>query len=167
MSLVPMIVAAQSITSNIARYVNQLIRPFADEKMKPVTFYNEADFMRKLIGYGCDQRRLKPTTLFCTIQVTNFYSLDEHHTMIDTIISFLQDKSVNNKVNQVSINTIKNLLQLYFYNNLFSFQNKIYTMKKGSPNTMPLTETLANIYLYDWQKSVLNQFEYNQELFGR
>ncbi|CAF1506645.1 unnamed protein product [Adineta ricciae] len=167
MSLVPIIVAHQSITSNIATYVNQLIGPFANEKMKQWTFCNEADFMTKLITYACDQHRLKPTTLFCTIQITNFYSLDVHSEMIATVIAFLRDKSAYNKVNKVSISIIENLLQLFLYQNLFSYQNKIYIIKKGSPRTMSLSETLANIYLYDWQKSILNQFEYKQELFGR
>ncbi|CAF1541630.1 unnamed protein product [Adineta ricciae] len=115
MSLVPIIVAHQSITSNIATYVNQLIGPFANEKMKQWTFCNEADFMTKLITYACDQHRLKPTTLFCTIQITNFYSLDVHSAMIATVIAFLRDKSAYNKVNKVSISIIENLLQLFLY----------------------------------------------------
>ncbi|CAF1543899.1 unnamed protein product [Adineta ricciae] len=167
LTLAPTIIAHQSMTSNIARYVDKLIRPFADEKVKHLTFSNEADFMKKLMYYAYEQHRLKPTTLFCTIQITNFYSLDTHETMIETITSFLRDKSAYNTINKVSVNTIRNLLQLFLYQNLFTHRNKIYVIKKGSPNTMSLSQTLANIYLYDWQQSILNQFEYNQELFGR
>ena len=162
-----MIVSHHSPTSNIATYVNQLLRPFADEKMKLLTFSDEADFMQKLNHYAYDQQRLKPTTLFCTIEISNFYTLAEHDQLIDTVMYFLQDNSVTNKVNQVSIMTIKNLLQLFLYNNLFCYENNIYTITKGSPNTMPLSSTLANIYLFDWQKLILQQVKRKDEFFGR
>jgi hypothetical protein len=87
--------------------------------------------------------------------------------MIDTVTQFLRDHSANNKINQVSIMTIKNLLQLFLYNNLFCFNNKVYTIMKGSPNTMPLSDTLSSIYLFDWQQMILKEVKRNNELFGR
>ncbi|CAF4160822.1 unnamed protein product, partial [Adineta steineri] len=167
LSLIPKIVAQHSITSKISKYVHRLLRSFVDEKMKSLTFRDEVDFMQKLYYYTYNQQRLKPTTLFCRIKITNFYTLNEHEKMIDTVTYFLQDNSVTNKVNQVSIMTIKNLLQLFIFNNLFCYENKIYTIMKGSPNTMALSDTLANIYLFDWQKLILKEVQQKDEFFGR
>ena len=155
------------MTSKIAKYVYQLIRSFADDKMTTCTFRDGPDFMQKLYYYAYDQHRLKPTTLFCTLQITNLYTLTEHRTMIDTVTCFLQDKSANNKINRVPIMAIKNLLQLFLYNNVFSYQNQLYALTKGSPSTMPLSETLANIYLFDWQQLILSEVKQSEELFGR
>jgi len=162
-----MIVSQHSVTSNIAKYINQCLRPFADNKMKALTFRDEADFMQKLNYYAYNEHRLTPTTFFCTIKITNFYTLDDHQTMIDTIISFLRDHSVNNKIDRISIMTMKNLLQLFLYNNVFCYHNIIYTIDKGSPNTMALSDTLSNIYLFDWQKMILKEVGRKYELFGR
>lgn len=165
--MIPHIVSYHSITSKIARYVNQLLRSYTNAKMKLLTFSDEADFIQKLYHYTYNQYRLKSTTLFCTIQITNYLTLDEHQRMIDTIIYFLQDTSVNNKINHVSIMTIKNLLQLVLYNNLFRYDKTIYTIMKGGPHSMSLCQTLANIYLFDWQKMILEEVQRHNELFGR
>ena len=156
-----------SVTSKIGKYVHQLIRSFADNKMKTCTFRDGADFIQQLYAYAYDQRRLKPTTLFCTLHITNMYTSADHQTMVDTVTSFLQENSANNKVNHVSIMTIKNLLQLFLYNNIFSYDNRVYSMTKGSPRTMPLSETLANIYLSDWQRMIMRQVQQHVEIFGR
>jgi ssRNA-specific RNase YbeY (16S rRNA maturation enzyme) len=54
-------VAQHSVTSKIAKYIEQLIRPFADEKMRTLTFCDEADFMQKLHYYTYNQQRLTST----------------------------------------------------------------------------------------------------------
>jgi hemerythrin len=135
--------------------------------MQTLTFRDEADFMQKLHYYVYNQHRLTSTTLFCRIKITNFYTLDKHETMIETVTYFLRENSVNNKVTKISIMTIKNLLQLFLYNNLFRYKNKIYTIIKGSPNTMPLSDLLSNIYLFDWQQRILKEVKRKNELFGR
>ncbi|CAF0829729.1 unnamed protein product [Adineta steineri] len=40
-------------------------------------------------------------------------------------------------------------------------------VSKGSPNTMTLSDTLANIYLFDWQKLILKEVQRKNEFFGR
>ncbi|CAF4579423.1 unnamed protein product, partial [Rotaria magnacalcarata] len=94
------------------------------------------------------ERHLRATTLFCTIKIINYYTLDIHKNMIDTVGYFLEDNLVTNKLEQVTIQTIKNLLHIFLYNNVFYYKDKIYTLIKGSPNTMPLSDTLSNIFLF-------------------
>ncbi|CAF4608751.1 unnamed protein product, partial [Rotaria sp. Silwood2] len=45
-TLVPIITSKLSATWKIGKYLNQLLRSFADEKLHSTTFYDEADFIR-------------------------------------------------------------------------------------------------------------------------
>ena len=156
-----------SMTSKIANYVTRLLRLLADKKTRTLTFHDEADFMQKLYDYTYNQQRLKSTTLFCSIRVTNYYALDAHERLIDTVVYFLRENSVNSKVGDVSIQIVKNLLQLVLYNNLFVYKNKVYRFVKGSPSTMALSDLVSHIYLYEWQQSMLKEVTRHRELFGR
>ncbi|CAF3934742.1 unnamed protein product [Rotaria sordida] len=166
-SLVPIITSRFSATWKIGKYLNQLLQPFANKILHPTTFVDETDFIRKLNHYANTERRLRSTTLFCTIKITNFYTLDEHKNMIDVIGYFLHDNTAANKLESLTIQTIKNLLYVFLYNNIFLYKDNIYKCTKGSPNTMALTETLSNIYLFVWQKKIWKQIDRNIEFFGR
>lgn len=135
--------------------------------MKSTTFRDEIDFIQKLNNYVHVEHRLRPTTLFGTITITNFYTLDVHERILNKVVFFLQDSLLSNKLGRISIMTIKNLLFLVLNNNVFQYKNKIYKIEKGSPHTMPLTETLSNIYLYLWQTRLLTHLTSSVEVFGR
>ena len=49
---------------------------------------------------------------------------------------------------------------------MFSYGEQIYQFKKDARSTMGLSETLANIYLFVWQKKIQKDNERN-ELFGK
>ena len=68
--------------------------------------------------------------------------------MIDVIHHFLTENLCSNKLGNVTVLTVKNLLHLYLYNNVFSYGEQIYQFTKSAPSTMGLSETLANIYLF-------------------
>ena len=166
-TLTPIITSQHSVTYKISKYLDQLLRPFANEHMKSVIFKDGIEFMQKLYDYVHTEHRLTPTTMFCTIQITNYFTLDTHEAMIDVVCNFIQNHIVTNKLQKISIMTIKNLLQLCLYNNIFSYKNKIYIFAKGGPTTLPLMDTLANIYLFVWQQKIVDELKQNRELFGR
>ena len=93
--------------------------------------------------------------------------MDIHAHMIEIVDYFLKYYLPSNKLEQITILNVKNLLHLFLHNNIFCYKDKIYTFTKGSLNTMALTETLSNIYLFEWQKEIVNQVQKNNELFGR
>ncbi|CAF2113717.1 unnamed protein product, partial [Rotaria magnacalcarata] len=165
-SLVPYITSKHSPTWRIGKYLNELLRPFVDKNLSTTTFRDEPDFMRKLNDYVYVERHLRATTLFCSIKIINYYTLDIHKNMVDTVGYFLKDNLVTNKLEQVTIQTIKNLLLIFLYNNVFYYKDKIYTLMKGSSNTMPLSDTLSNIFLFTWQKKILKEIKSKNEFFG-
>ncbi|CAF3740877.1 unnamed protein product [Rotaria sp. Silwood1] len=165
--LVPFIATDYSVTWNIGKYLNQLLRPIVDNILRATTFYDEADFIRKLNHYANIEHRLRSTTVLCTITISNFYALDTHKNMLDVVDYFLTDNLASTKLEAPTIPTIRDLLYLFLHNNVFYYKNKIYAFTKGSPNTIPLTETLSNIYLFEWQKKILKEIDENIEFSGR
>jgi hypothetical protein len=135
--------------------------------MKSVIFNDGIEFMQKLHTYVNTEQRLTPTTMFCTIEITNYSTLDSHDAIIDAVCYFIRNNVAANKLHKIPIMTIKNLLQLCLYNNVFSYKNKFYTFNKGAPTTLPLTDTLSNIYLFAWQQKIIDEIKQNKELFGR
>ena len=165
--MVRYITSQHSATWKIGNYLNELLRPFVDKILSSTTFRDEPDFMYQLYDYIFTKRKLQSTTLFCAITISDYYTLDVHKNMIDTVGYFLEDNLVTNKLEQVTIQTIKNLLYIFLYNNVFYYKDKMFTLTKGSPNTMPLSDTLSNIYVFVWQKEILKQLQSNNEFFGR
>ncbi|CAF3339553.1 unnamed protein product, partial [Rotaria sp. Silwood2] len=143
------------------------MRPLVDKTLQSTTFRDDVDFMQILNHYVHTERCLLLTTLFCTIKISNYSTTDTHKNSIDIVGYFLQDNLVTSKLEQITIQTVQNLLHIFLYKNVFSYKDKIYTCTKHSPNTMSLTDTLSNIYLSVWQTRILKQLRQNNELFGR
>ncbi|CAF3584523.1 unnamed protein product [Rotaria socialis] len=152
----------------MSKYLNELLRSFVDKILSTTTtFRGEPDFMYQLYDHIFTKHELQSTTLFYAIKITNYYTLNTHKNMIDIVGYFLEDNLVPNKLEQATIQNIKNLLHIFLYNNVFYYKDQIYALTKDSPNTMPLSDTLSNIYVFVWQKQILKQLQLNNEFFGR
>ena len=152
----------------ISQCLNGILRPFAQEKLKPGTFEDEIDFIQQFNLYTTTKESvLTPTTLFCTIKVLNYFTLDTHKNMIDMVCNFIQQNIAANKLGKTTVGTIQNLLQLCLCHTTFCYRNNLYKFTKGGPTTLPLFHTLPNIYLFAWQNSILRQIEQQKEFFGR
>ena len=153
----------------ISQYLDQLLRSFAYENMKNSdVFQDEIDFIQQFNAYmTTEQAYFTPTTLFCAIKVVNYFTLDTHVNLIDTVCSFIQANVAANRIEKILIQTVKNLLQLCLCHSLFSYQNKLYKFTKGGPRTLPLMDTLANIYLFLWQRKIRSEIQDPKEFFAR
>jgi len=165
--MIPIVTSEYSATWKIGKYLNDLLQPFVNKILQPTTFRDEPDFIQKLHQYVHTDKRLRSTTLFCTLKISNYYALDQHNAMIDTVGHFLQDNLASNKFEQLTIQTIKNLLYIYLHYNIFYYNNKIYKLVKGSPTTMSLSETLSTIYLFVWENKITKELQSKNEFFGR
>jgi len=173
-----MISAHHSVTSKIARYLQQLIRPLIFRHINSRTFVNEADFIEKLNSYTNKEHHLHSTTLFATIKITNYHTMVSHESMVYSLSDFLFDHTATNKLHytllrtmnqpqSISIETITKLTELYLKNNMFYYNGKIYELKKGGPNSLLLSEILSNIYLFPYEKKIFDDPKLETELCGR
>jgi hypothetical protein len=135
--------------------------------MKSTTFLHAMDFSRKLRHYCSTEQRLTSTTLFATIDVRNCHMLASHASLTTIVGYFLQDNLATNKLENMTISNVLNLIQLVLYNNHFIYRDKVYTCLKGGPMTMKLIRTLDEIYLFEWQKVISKEVNRQREFFGR
>ena len=126
MSVIPVIVSKHGPTWNIGHFINDMLQPFVTKILQPTSLRDEVDLIRKLNQYAQKEHRLRPTTVFYSIKITNFYTFDVHSDRIDVVHHFLTKNVCSNKLGYVTILTIKNLLHLYLYNNVFSYGEQIY-----------------------------------------
>lgn len=173
-----MVFAHHSTTAKLAQYLKQLLRPLLLRYMNERTFVNEADWIEKLHHYTYKEKHLQPTTLFVTMNITNFHTMASHQSIVTTLVNFLNDHLATNKIHYtsitapnryqwISIDTIRKLTELYLKANLFYYAGKIYGFTKGSPNSLFLSELLSNIYLYTYEKLIYIDPRLKTELYGR
>ncbi len=163
-----MIVSQGSTTSRLAQFLDKLLRPVFQRQAASTTFANGADFIRKLNQYTEEKHHgLQPTTIFTTIKIPNFNTIVPHGIMLITLKDFLNEHLAIPSIENLSIHTIIRLTALFLHYNRFYYNNKIYRFAKGGPNSSLLTETLCNIYVFQWQKLLLKERSMENEFYGR
>lgn len=90
-------------------------------------------------------------TLLATFHIHDFYSVISHDSLLDSLGRFLVKKLPGNRLQNLTIITIENLTELFLKNIFFYFNNQIYRCRKGIPEDLCFSETLANIFLLEWQ----------------
>ena len=135
--------------------------------MQSTTFVHGADFIRKLNQYTESERRLSPGTLFVTIRILNVNTIDTHEAMLMVLEGFLQERLAISAIENISIKKIVDLTALFLKYNRFYYEGRLYRFKKGAPSGVPLSETLSTIYIFQWQKLLLNEPCIRGELYGR
>jgi hypothetical protein len=164
----PVMVAQQrSATSPLAYFLQRLLRPVVDRQTHSTTFANGSDVMRKLQHYANEQHRLRPRTIFAVITITNFYTMVSHASMLLVLEGFLNDHLCMSAIDNISVRRLIELTSLFLESNRFHYDGHIYRCVKGSPTNFPLTETLAIVYAFQWQKLLLREELMRDELFGR
>lgn len=174
-----MISAHQSMTSKLAQFLKQILRPLLLRDRPSTTLINEADFMKKLLHFINQERPLSPTTVFATVKITNFQTMASYESMIRRLGYFLLDHTASNKLDYttlttlnhlqwISIDTIKKLTELYLKNNIFYYNGKVYELTKSmGPTSLLLSEILSDIYLLTYDKYRFDNPKLKTEFYGR
>lgn len=71
------------------------------------------------------------------------------------------------KVNGISIDTIIELARIVLQNNAFVSHNKFYRQIIGGAMGSPFTLTLANIFMWKWERETILSKLSRHELYGR
>jgi hypothetical protein len=130
------------------------------------TFINDIDFVRRLEHYR-DQGRLSSTTLFITFDVTDLYTMIPRDGALAVLGRFLTQNATDGKISTMSIDVIMRMARLVLHTNCFAFDSKYYRQIRGGAMGSPFTMTLANIYMLEWEQSLLDHQTSTDELYGR
>ncbi|CAF3776931.1 unnamed protein product, partial [Rotaria socialis] len=130
-------------TTKISKFLDKILRPIFDAKCL-----------------------LKSTTLFCTFDIRNLYTMLPQEETLDTLMKFLHVHGYR-KVRGISIDTIKKLASIILKDNVFAYGKKIYKQTTGGAMGSSLTLTLANIFMAKWQKNIVEEQTKTGEFYGR
>jgi hypothetical protein len=71
------------------------------------------------------------------------------------------------KVEKISIDTIVQLARLVLQENVFVYDKKYYRQIIGGAMGSPFTLTLANIFMWKWEKQAILPKLLSNEVYGR
>jgi len=155
----------RAITKKISDYLHKMIAPIFNEKCHETIIVDSAHLIKELQTYQ-QRRLLKPSTLFCIFDIHNLYTMLPQDQAIDILGEFLE-KHDQTKVDKIDIKTIKELASIVLKENVFVYNNKFYRQTLGGAMGSSFTLTLANIFMWKWQKEFVRQKEISGEYFGR
>jgi len=152
-------------TTNISKFLNHHIRPIFHDKCKSTTIIDGAHLIQELDAYS-KKDLFKPSTLFCTFDIHNLYTMLPQDDALNTLVEFLYEHGYR-KVKGIALDIIRKLASVVLKENAFVYSKKIYKQILGGAMSSALTLTLANIFMWKWQKKFVDQQKLSGEYFGR
>ena len=125
-----------------------------------------ADYSTRLRSNYVDKGRLKPTTLLCVIDIRNLFTMLPQDKALNILMNFLNTCGYK-QVKGINLDTIRKLASIVLKENAFAYQKKIYKQTTGGAMGSSLTLTLANIFMWKWQKKFIDEKDSTGEFFGR
>ena len=135
-------------TTALSRFLDRLIRPLFYRHARSTIIVDGTDLIHRLQKYIEDDR-LKPSTLFCTFDITDLYTMLPQQESLNILREFLGEHGYT-KIRGISIDTIRKLASLVITENAFDYGGKYYKQIIGGAMGLPFTLTLANVFMWKW-----------------
>jgi hypothetical protein len=129
------------------------------------TIIDGTDLLKKLQKY-IDQGHLTSSTLFITFDITDLYTMLPQERSLEILAEFLHEYGCE-QVNGLTIDTIVQLARLVIEGNVFVYNNKFYQQIIGGAMGSAFTLTLANIFMWYWEKQTILPKLATHEIYGR
>lgn len=152
-------------TTNISNFLDEIIRPIFDDKCRTTTII-DCPFLINELNKQVKKGLLKPSTLFCTFDIRNLYTMLPQEEALNTLVEFLQVHQYT-QVKGIELETIRELGAIVLQENVFVYGKKIYKQILGGAMGSAFTLTLANIFMWKWQKELVRRQDITGEFYGR
>ncbi|CAF4516883.1 unnamed protein product [Rotaria socialis] len=162
----PIVASIHAPAMLVSIYLDNRLRPLFNRVARQTTYISSTDFVQQLEKHQI-QGHLLPTTNFITADVKNLYTMIPRGGALDTLHRFCVKHSKEYEMANLNVNTIIRLACLVLETNCFVFDNKYYKQIRGGAMGSPFTMTLANIYMYEWEQSLIQYQQARNELYGR
>ncbi|CAF5025666.1 unnamed protein product, partial [Rotaria sp. Silwood1] len=86
---------------------------------------------------------------------------------LEALMQFLERHLCNKKIGTLRIDDIMRMARLVLDTNIFAYENKYYRQIRGGAMGSAFTQTLANIYMLDWEQKLIQDQEADKEIYGR
>jgi hypothetical protein len=161
----PIVSSMNTPTTEISKFLDKLIRPIFDKHARSTTIIDGVDLIRRLETYHTNGY-LKPTTLLCTFDITDLYTMLPQEESLNVLMEFLSHYGYQ-KVKDVPIGAIRKLARLVLTENVFIYEEKFYRQILGGAMGSAFTLTLANIFMWKWEKQLVHRQITSNEIYGR
>ncbi|CAF4546002.1 unnamed protein product, partial [Rotaria socialis] len=106
------------------------------------------------------------STLFCTFDIRNLYTMLPQQEALNILVEFLHVHGYR-KVKGIPLDTIRKLAFIVLEQNVCVYDKKIYKQVLGGAMGSSFTLTLANIFMWKWQKELARRQDITGEFYGR
>jgi hypothetical protein len=152
-------------TTGISKFLDQLIRPLFDKHVRSTTIIDGVDLLRRLEIY-VENGYFKSTTQLCTFDITDLYTMLPQQESLDILTEFLLQFGYH-KVKGIPIDAIRKLARIVITENMFIYEKKFYRQVVGGAMGSAFTLTLANIFMWKWEKALAHRQLTSNEIYGR
>ena len=152
-------------TTGISKFLDQLLRPLFDKHVRSTKIIDGVDLIHRLETYN-ENGYLQPTTQLCTFDITDLYTMLPEEESLDVLTEFLLEYNYH-KVKGVPIDAIRKLARIVLTENVFIYEKKFYRQILGGAMGSAFTLTLANIFMWKWEKVLIHRQLAANEIYGR
>ncbi|CAF1412533.1 unnamed protein product [Rotaria sordida] len=160
----PIISGLKHPTIKISKFLDELLRPLFDKMAAKTTVNSGFELVKQLQQWS--SINIRQETLFCTIDVTDLYTMvpqTEGVLSLKKMLDYLKLKQVGG----LKIETIIRLSRFVIQNNYFSFNGQFYHQVRGGAMGSPLTLTIANCYMFFYERQIVKQISNSGGLYFR
>ncbi|CAF1399817.1 unnamed protein product [Rotaria sordida] len=160
----PIISGLKHPTIKISKFLDDLLRPLFDKMAQETTVTSGFELVKKLQKWSI--LNMNGNTIFCTIDVVDLYTMIpqvEGVLSLKKMLDYLKLK----KVGGLRVETIIRLSRFVMQNNYFSYDGQFYHQIRGGAMGSPLTLTMANCYMFFFERQIVKQIKNSGGLYFR
>jgi hypothetical protein len=160
----PIISGLKHPTIKISKFLDQLLRPLFNKMAVDTTVTSGSEALKRL--YIWSKKNLCSTTILCTIDVVDLYTMipqTEGVLSIKKMMDYLEIKQIDG----LKAETIIRLGRFVLQNNFFTYDGKFYRQIRGGAMGSPLTLTMANCYMFFFERNIVKQITNSGGLYLR
>ncbi|CAF1347934.1 unnamed protein product, partial [Didymodactylos carnosus] len=147
----PIVAGIKSPITPISKYLDKTLRPIFEKYTQHYTLQNTYVFLNHL-----DRHPMTDDTILATFDITDLYTMIPQKESIMALCRFLA-KCGKSKINNISIDTFAKLSRHVLDNAYFAYENRLFKQIKGGPMGFAITQILADVYMFEWEKDILAQ----------
>jgi hypothetical protein len=160
----PIISGLKHPTIKISKFLDQLLRPLFDQMASNTTTTSGSEVIEQLHEWS--RRNIRQETALCTMDVVDLYTMipqTEGLFSIKKMFDYLKIKQIGG----IKIETIIRLSRFVIQNNYFSYDGQFYHQIRGGAMGSPLTLTIANCYMFFFERDIVKQINNSGGLYLR
>ncbi|CAF4161381.1 unnamed protein product [Rotaria magnacalcarata] len=160
----PIVSELKHPTIKISKFLDELLRPLFDQMTLKTTLTSGFELVKYVQEWS--ETNLRQDTLFCSIDVTDLYTMVPQIggvLSLKKMLDYLQLKQSGGP----RIETIIRLSRFVMKNNYFSYYGQYYHQIRGGAMGSPLTLTMANCYMFFYERNVVKQVNNSGGLYFR